>query len=439
MNNSTFLGVCKKVITPNIGASLVGYNPYTKADFIHDDIHVTVFVFCEGDTKLVMISAEILCINSQLDSEIRAKIAELLHIEPHVILLSAIHTHNGPNLQGMEGWGNVDEVYYREIFLPGILACAVEANAKLVKVKMGVASGESDVGVNRRETDDNFNIVLGQNPWGCFLKMMTVISFVDDSGKPVANMIHYGCHATSLGCSGFVSRDWPGIMIDAMEAMVGGVTAFFAGFAGDVGPRLINGRTVSSSKATPEERLMIYREVGNRAARDALAIHGRIKTYGDFSIATVAAYVNLPLEKRITLEEAEAGFRQIPADAVNHKGLERKYYEKVIASYKEGYEERETRNFLQVSHRIGDVVFAGFPFEVFSQIGLLIQKFSVHPYTLPLAPTNGYLTYFPCEEDICRGGYEIEVARKRFVQAYDVRADKSMIRQTVENLNKLKY
>ena len=43
---------------------------------------------------------------------------------------------------------------------------------------------------------------------GAFDPTMTVIRFVSEDG-PVANIIHYGAHATSAGLNYEVTRDWP--------------------------------------------------------------------------------------------------------------------------------------------------------------------------------------------------------------------------------------
>ena len=72
---------------------------------------------------------------------------------------------------------------------------------------MGVANGNSFVGINRRELTEENKIKLGQNPWGCFNPKMTVISFADEHGTAVANMIHYGAHGTAAGKNQEITRD----------------------------------------------------------------------------------------------------------------------------------------------------------------------------------------------------------------------------------------
>ncbi|MBE6695543.1 MAG: hypothetical protein E7587_03730 [Ruminococcaceae bacterium] len=437
MSNSTMLGVARRKITPPLGSYLYGYNPFTQAESVLDDLNVTAFVFSDGKERAAIISAEVCSINSAVDTETRNAISALCGIDADKILLCATHTHTGPNLSGSTGWGDFDRPYYEAVFLPQLKECIKEACEKLISVKMGVAYGDSFTGINRRETNENFDIVLGQNKWGYFNPKMTVISFVDEDNKPVANMIHYGCHATSLGCVTMVSRDWPGIMTDKMERRTGAISAFFNGFEGDVGPRLSNGKTTAPYRAEKEEILTCLSETGEMAARDALDIYSHIKSYTDFGIKAVSCDVNIPLSPRISREEAEAGLKTIPADAYNFTALKGKHYKDVIASYEEGFTEEENDSFIQPLLKLGDVAFIGFPYECFSQIGMLIQKFSKLPHTLPLCNTNGTRKYFPCEEDICRGGYEIITSRIGTLQAYRTDADKTLVKQTLENIKLL--
>jgi len=83
---------------------------------------------------------------------------------------------------------------------------------------------------------------------------MTVISFADEEGKVVANIVHYGMHGTCAGRNYEISRDWAGVMVDDVERVSGAITAFFNGAEGDVGPRLTNGLTTGNGDITYAER-----------------------------------------------------------------------------------------------------------------------------------------------------------------------------------------
>ena len=60
---------------------------------------------------------------------------------------------------------------------------------------------------------------------------------------------------------------------------------------------------------------------------------------------------------------------------------------------------------------VGDVVFAGFPGEPFTEIGLGIKSKSPADFTVCSCCTNGSNGYFPTEEAFAAAGYERDASR----------------------------
>ena len=110
----------------------------------------------------------------------------------------------------------------------------------------------------------------------------------------------------------------------------------------------------------------------------------------------------------------------------------------IIKSYEDGYVDKEFREVEQIIIRIGDVAFVSFAFELFSEIGLRIQKDSPIPYTLSLSNTNGTDSYFATESEICRGGYEITMFKQRNLQPYADNGDAAVVKETLAHLRFLK-
>ena len=199
MMEKLYLGVAREIITPEIGSQMYGYRPDIFSESVADDLTVTAFYFRQGDVQALMLSITVCLIQTELAGQITARIEKEFGIPREACMLSATHTHSGPNTAGQTGWGDIDNTYCDGIFIPGILKAVERAMADPVPVKMGSAGGTSLVGINRRELNDKNKIILGQNPWGCFDPRMTVLSFVTPDGKTLANMIHYGAHGTAAG------------------------------------------------------------------------------------------------------------------------------------------------------------------------------------------------------------------------------------------------
>ena len=66
---------------------------------------------------------------------------------------------------------------------------------------------------------------------------MTVTRFDDLDGRPIATLVNYGCHPTTLGPdNNLLSADFPGVVCTRIEEALGGVAIFSTGPQGDVNP-----------------------------------------------------------------------------------------------------------------------------------------------------------------------------------------------------------
>ena len=427
-----YLGVARKIITPQVGCRLYGYRPDVYSISVADDLTVDAYYLKQGDTVALLINATLCLVAADLCDELRQEIACRFHIPAKACTISTIHTHSGPCLAGGgAGWGNRDVTYWESIFRPKVLEAVEDALQNPVQVEVGFAKGTSLVGINRRELTLENKVVLGQNPWGPFNPRMTVISFRNMTGETVANFVHYGCHATSAGQNKEITRDWPGVMIDALEKKNGGLTAFFAGPEGDVGPRLSNGRTVGN-------RSMDYvYELGAVAAKDALDILGKITGYETPELKVVCTPCNIPLQPRISREKAAAIYEKHKDQTANMTALMKDTALRVLKSYEKGEKDQEYFTFQQPIIALGDRVIVGFPYDLFSEIGMRIDKAFPQAEILPIMHTNGSYSYFVTQDALCRGGYEVQQFLYRNLQAYCADADFRLILATIANLEPL--
>lgn len=426
MMKDLMLGVAREIITPQIGGQLYGYAPDVFSEAVEDDLTVTAFYFRQGGVQALMISATVCLIRTDLAQSILARIEQQFSIPKKSCMLSATHTHSGPNLAGKTGWGEIDQAYCESIFMPKLMRCIEKAMADVQCVKMGVASGESLVGINRRELDKNNNIRLGQNPWGCFNPRMTVLSFVNDAGQTVANMIHYGAHGTAAGKNHEISRDWSGIMVDTLEKQSGAITAFFNGPEGDVGPRLSNGQTVGD--------ISYVRELGGVAAQDAVRIYKNIFSYHPARLKVSEKKLTIPLKKRMDCDKAQQMLERYKHETINCSGMIRAHLEDVIRSYQAGAADAESMALSQTVIALGDVVFAAFPYELFSEIGMRIDGAFPQKSVLSLSNTNGSEGYFITQDAICRGGYEVSMFLYGHLQAFSDDADYHIMKETISHI-----
>ena len=427
-----YLGIGRSIITPKIGAALYGYAPNHYSTSVNDDLTATAFYFEQGSEKALLVSLTLGSISNELASSMMSEIEKKFGIPKSAQIINAIHTHSAPNTTGTHGWGDIDHEYIDEILMPRLLEAIENATSGIVQAEMAVAVGNSTVGINRREITIENEIKLGQNPWGPYDPTMTILSFRKTDGTPLANIIHYGAHATAAGKNPEISRDWPGVMIDVLEAETGAITAFINGPEGDVGPRLTNGHTTGSGK-------IIYAvRHGAFAGQEAIRVYKNLGGYSVPRLKTHGGVLNIPLAKRIPLKEAMAEHKKYDGETSNHRAQMEKYYREVIESYESGFIEKETREIPQNVIMLGDVCIVGFSYELFSEIGLRIKRESGIPYLLCLSNTNGSDGYFATESELCRGGYEIKMTRTSNIQGFTDDADWYIVTETLKNINNVK-
>jgi hypothetical protein len=429
MDTRLFVGVGRKTITPEISGQLFGYRPDLYSDGLNDDLTATAFAITQGETKILLITICVCLLDNEITDFFRAEIEKKHNIPKENILISATHTHTGPATINMPGWGNIDRPYYEQILKPNVFEAVSEAISSQQEATVGVGYGKSEAGINRRQLNFLNYADLGQSQWGPYNPEMTVIAFKSNRGKPIGNIIHYGCHGTVAGLSTKISRDWSGVMTDALEEESGAITAFFNGPEGDVGPRISTGGTTA-------EIQYIY-EVGGIAARDALRIYHSIEDYNNISVDATSRRLKIPYAKRISLDEAIAGCKKHSLDTINCDKQMAVYYNKVKDSYENGFVEKDYFELEQVALRLGDIVFVGFPYELFSVIGMRIDEYTKAFKVLSLSNTNGSAGYFPTEDQFCRGGYEINMFKYNGVQSLTDDADYHLITETLETIKKL--
>ena len=134
----------------------------------------------------------------------------------------------------------------------------------------------------------------------------------------------------------------------------------------------------------------------------------------------------------------EPELEKYKAATVNLNARKRRFYETTLASYEEGYVEESSASFTQTIIQIGDVAIVSFPYEIFSEIGMRIAKSSPIPFTLSLANANGAGGYMVTQDQLCRGGYEVDMFMTRPLQRFVDNTDHQLITQTLTHLRTFK-
>lgn len=428
-----FAGFAREDITPPIGTALYGYKPENYSTEVHDPLAVSAVCFEQDGTKVLLVDFDLCQIINPLTHELREKLSSETGVEYANIIIHATHTHSAPNVGGENGWGEIDHAFADGIMFPKAIAAAKAACASLTEVEIGVETTESRVGMNRRMILENGEVVLGQNPWGVFDPTMTVIAFnkVTD-GKALFSIVHYGCHGTACGCTTEITRDWYGVMIDRMEEITGAPAMFIQGAEGDVGPRITNGWTGGG--------MSYVMELGGIASRDAIDAWRKIKEYREYpELKVLSGEIRLPYRPLPPLEYCESEIEKVenPDELINIFRLEYQHLLDVKEVYEKNIPKPDFLVLNQTIFAVGPILFVPVPYEIFSEISLRLREYSPFAYTLCMSNSNGTNGYFPTQDAIPRGGYEVKsfVSGAAFTLTDD--ADQKLIDSEMELIRKL--
>lgn len=426
------VGVGRRIVTPPVGSILMGYAPRA-AEAVHDDLAVSAIALEHGRTRALLISADICVLGDPESTLCRSRVADAAAVPLENIILCATHTHSGPAMRATPGRNDLDQEYLNTTFGPQLVKAAEHAVDNLQPARMGVATRHSDVGVNRRQLEPSGRVRLGQNPWGCHDPTMTVVSFRGTDGAPIANLVHYGAHCTAAGGNPEITRDWPGPMIDRLEAESGAPSVFFNGAEGDCGPRLPNGKTSGDGD------VHYALELGARAGMDAVAAFRTIKEFRETDLRVLCESVRLPYEPLPTADDLEREIAEMgPPEKISgmrvmeHQAL----CERLDACRRPGPHATHLELKTTVLS-VGPVAFVPFPFEMFSEITLRLRACSPFQHTLSLSNANGSYMYFPSQDQVARGGYEVWVVKSMHPRALADDADNSAVTESQRLLQAL--
>ena len=419
------VGVAKQTITPKLGTLLSGYPRIREAKTVADDLEVTAIAISSEKQTALFISATLTCIGEEVVNEIKELIKDKFCISLAVIC--ATHTHSGPNMYN--GWLPIDQAYKDEVFIPQTLLAIEQALANQQVAKVGVGRTESTVGINRRLLWEG-EIVLDENPEGVFDKNMFVISFVSNDNKPICNIVSYPAHATSTrGDEDWycVTRDWPGVMVDALQQHTGAITVFFNGAEGDVAPRRPAGMT---------EGLAMKEKVGKQASEDAIRAYQTITEYKEVELKVFEDVIKIPYDKLPNLEDTKQKLKEYGDEQVGVRLKEKQKLLKVIEAYNQEIKTHKTLN--QIVIGLGDIAFVPFPFEPFTKVSLDLRDASPYKNTLIISNANGCNGYLPDAIEIKKGGYEVWNFKNSDAYVLTDNADEEIIKEIVRLLNQIK-
>ncbi len=411
------VGFGKGEITPPMGAILQGYYDPRYADGILDNLYATAVAFDNGEKRAVVISCDIVGMNQVFMARVRGAIADACKIPSEAVFVHCTHIHTGPGVAASTKTAvNTDNAEYGEWLISRLADIAGFAFCDLAPSEMLCTRARvEDVAFVRRFRMRDGSVLTNpgrQNP-----DIDHALSEPDEEaqlliikreGKPEIGIVNFQVHPDVVSGSK-VSADYPGFVRETYESLIeNSLCMYINGTQGDtnhIDVRLTReqnqgyhwsrhmGRKIAMAVAANYERAVpitgdeiaygekIISVKHNKGTEEELAKAEKlIKVYNEVGVDGALPDVQ-PLMHRVELI-AEATRIVTMSTAPDEKEL-------VLSAV-----------------AVGDVVFASFPGEPFTDVGRGVKRGSKFSLTIPACCANGYEGYYPMASAFEEGGYE---------------------------------
>ena len=239
--NSIFIAGGSVHISPRRPVMLGGYERRT-APFksIADPLEANVLQIEGSHRRATIISTDLLYPGQTL----RTLLLESLGAREEELFLSASHTHYAPmTAPRMPLLGTVDDRYVGEV-AERISTLIRSLEKRRQRCTVTYHEGLLNHSMNRRLahlrlTSSGFSRAVGMGPnvAGERDERARVLKFVDPSGRPLAIVWNYACHASDFFDSLQISAAFPGQVRKRLRSELGAIPVLFLqGFSGDVRP-----------------------------------------------------------------------------------------------------------------------------------------------------------------------------------------------------------
>jgi len=360
MAQQLFVGAAVRDTTPKQDwFPLIGTSRLQRGQLVGviDPIHVRVIAVGNGDSPALMVTFE--AGDAPAPETYLNGLSEHTGIPTDAIYYGGTHGHSSPRTAidpDLPGSALYNKYVYSQM-----IEAADEAIASMRPATIGIGYSRSYINTNRQHfytlEDGTTKGAQGYNPTGPSDKTLSVIRFSDMQDNPIAFIVHYAVHNTTMYANRFagndngVSADIGGAVSRHLETRFEGAVAnWIPGAAGDQNPILSNEYFTPDPETGAQEIQMM-----GRAVVELLEFYGKVQ-FAD----VLTALSNIDDQT----SDARIGY-------ATGNGT--------LPPYTEGQE--DTRIQLKML-RIGNIALVGTGGELFNSIGVYMQDHSLLEHTL---------------------------------------------------------
>lgn len=193
---------------------------------VHDDVWARAVVVEAGDTKVALVSLDVV---GFFYEEVQRVRAELNAAHPgngvDEVIISSTHTHEACDTMGF--WGNPPYAsdgkfpLYQAYIRSRIVEAVAEANTELTPARLKVATGTNDIGIR------------DSRPPQVIDPLVPAAQFLTPGGDVIGTLVNWSNHPEALGSGNrYISSDFPHGTRTKLEAVTGAPAIYFSGSVG---------------------------------------------------------------------------------------------------------------------------------------------------------------------------------------------------------------
>jgi len=381
--------------------------PVVPAEGVHDRLHVKAVVFEDGGVKAAIVTCDLTSIPNHFIVSARRRIGELTSVPPENVMITATHTHTGPNIRPQNfqratpAQMKVAMDYLKN--LPELIAASVKAAEQdLQPARLHGAIGRVEaVAFNRRflMRDGTVRANPGKNdprlladivrPAGPTDPELPLLYLDAPDGRPLATLFNFANHLDTTG--GFkYSADFPHTIARILSAVKGPemMSQFTYGAAGNINHYyLLDPQRHHRVKGYDEAA-----RIGTHLAAEIVRNYSRLRPLPETALAVSREKVRLRLHEKIA-----PGLAQQYQHAPTFEDRDIRY------TLHEGAYTFEAE--VMVITVGQEVAFVGAPGELFVELGLAIKFGSPYHFTFINSLANGSIGYVPNRKGHAEGAY----------------------------------
>lgn len=399
------VGVAEVNYAPEVGLDLAGN--YRGSDYasrgVHDSLYARAIVARDiSGNKAALLTVDICFLLRESVDFMRNYIATQTDLKKENIMISATHTHSGPK-------ADMANPKVKEFLLRACKAVTL-ANERLSPTTFYAGSTtENRVSFNRRlKCVDGTTHMCWENlkpgfviePWGPVDPEVITLT-LEQGGKPVAALINFGCHATTLtGNNWLYSADYPGYLVESIRKVKGKefIPLFFNGCCGNV--------TQVDYRVGFPDTYQECQRIGYILGVSALeAMNKRMEVEGS---QVVVSKEMVPLKKISLTQDQQRWAESVMARVAKEgmppmqaNGIPDAVYAKEWLRLSKIQSQTDSLEVMVV--RIGGAAFVGLPGEMFAEFGMEIKAASPFKNTFVMGLTNDKKGYFPTKISFTQG------------------------------------